>query len=545
MAPQQPPQSPRRPHPRVRLLAPIAAATLAVVAVIVLALSLSSSTVPPATGAASLVPADALLYLHFSTDQGRPAVRRALTLAGRFPDSPLLAGALTGRLDAILSGSSGATVDFSTQVRPWLGKEAALAVLDTASSTAGSLIVLDVRDRRRVRAFLAGVGATRAGTYRGVTLYQQPSGTVLAMIRHYLALGQAASVQAAIDVAEGKARSLAGSRVYRSVAGSEPADRFLDAYASAAGTRRALLPRGGLIGALAALIDRPGLRGTAISLSAQPHTLSVIVHSSLDPRLSGAGHARAQFAPTLAGVLPAGSTMLLDVKRLATAAPGLLATGDRLGIAEKIGPLLARLGGALRAEGVDMHQVLSIFSGETAIALAPGGAGHGPAPVVITRTPDEPAARALLAGLEVPLTQLFAPPGSGPGQAPVLSDVPVPGATVHQLALAPGFELDYAVSRHLVVVSTSLAGIAGVFAHRRALGDAARYQTALENTPDQVTSLLFFDFNQLLRLGEQTGLISSARLATLWPDLLKIRTIGLTSTRGESDTTTELRLQIP
>jgi hypothetical protein len=104
---------------------------------------------------------------------------------------------------------------------------------------------------------------------------------------------------------------------------------------------------------------------------------------------------------------------------------------------------------------------------------------------------------------------------------------------------------DESVSRHLVVISTSLDAIARVFAHARALRDAARYQTALENTPDQVTSLLFFDFNQVLRLGEQTGLISSARLATLWPDLQKIRTVSLISTSGASDTTTELRLQIP
>jgi hypothetical protein len=102
------------------------------------------------------------------------------------------------------------------------------------------------------------------------------------------------------------------------------------------------------------------------------------------------------------------------------------------------------------------------LAGETAIALAPTGSGRGTAPVVITRTSDE------------------------------------------------------SVSRHLVVISTSLDAIARVFAHARALRDAARYQTALENTPDQVTSLLFFDFNQVLRLGEQTGLISSARLATLW-----------------------------
>jgi Protein of unknown function (DUF3352) len=230
---------------------------LAVLTAIVLALSLGSGPAPPATGAARLVPGDALLYLHLSTDPARPSVRRALALAGRFPGSPLLASAVSGRLDSILSGSSGANVDFATQMRPWLGKEAAFAVLDTATSTADSLILLDVRNRRRVTEFLAQVGATPDGTYRDVALRRQPSGTVLALVTHYLALGQAASVQAAIDVAKGRARSLATSAVFESVADSEPPDRVLDGYASAAGTRRVLLPRGGLIGALAALVDRP------------------------------------------------------------------------------------------------------------------------------------------------------------------------------------------------------------------------------------------------------------------------------------------------
>jgi Protein of unknown function (DUF3352) len=253
-------RSPSELRGAVQLFAPAGTVTLSALAVltaIVLALSLGSGPAPPATGAARLVPGDALLYLHLSTDPARPSVRRALALAGRFPGSPLLASAVSGRLDSILSGSSGANVDFATQMRPWLGKEAAFAVLDTATSTADSLILLDVRNRRRVTEFLAQVGATPDGTYRDVALRRQPSGTVLALVTHYLALGQAASVQAAIDVAKGRARSLATSAVFESVADSEPPDRVLDGYASAAGTRRVLLPRGGLIGALAALVDRP------------------------------------------------------------------------------------------------------------------------------------------------------------------------------------------------------------------------------------------------------------------------------------------------
>jgi hypothetical protein len=94
------------------------------------------------------------------------------------------------------------------------------------------------------------------------------------------------------------------------------------------------------------------------------------------------------------------------------------------------------------------------------------------------------------------------------------------------------------------VISTSVDGVASVIAHHQPLTGSRAYDSMLGSPPDQVTSLLFSDLPQLLNLGEQTGLIQSTRLATVWPDLAKIRAIGLTSTRGELDTTTELSLQI-
>ena len=59
-----------------------------------------------------------------------------------------------------------------------------------------------------------------------------------------------------------------------------------------------------------------------------------------------------------------------------------------------------------------------------------------------------------------------------------------------------------------------------------------------------MTSLLFLDFSQLLSLGEQIGLMGRGRIRALLPDLQKIRTIGLSSTSGEADSTAELSLRI-
>ncbi|HEY2650275.1 MAG TPA: DUF3352 domain-containing protein [Solirubrobacteraceae bacterium] len=512
------------------------------IAAVVAAILLSSGTTPPASGAAAVVPADALLYVHASIDPTRPSVQQALASIGRLSGARSLFASVTGRLDAMLAGSGGRPVDFVSEVMPWLGREAALAVLDTPGSSAGTLVVLGVRDRARAQSFLAAQSATTDGAYRQVPLLRQPSGTTLALVGHYLVLGQAASVLAAIDTARHSAPSLAASSAYAHATAGEPADRVLDFYAPAAGVTRALMPSAGLLGALGVLLYQPALSAVSITVSPTAAGFAARVHSVLDPQVIS-GPAR-QFTPSLAGVLPAGSTMLIDAANVRSAAAKFLAAAAKLGVAVRAGALLERLGGALAAQGVSINQLFSIFGGETAFAVVPGHGGAGPAPVLVGRTPHPAAARAELGSLEEPLTQAFTPPSDGTGLVPQASDTTVAGATVSELTLAPGLQFDWTVSHGLVVLSTSPAAIASVIAHRTTLQDEASYQASTASLPTRVTSLVFFDLGPLLRLGEQTGLIGSTALAALRPHLEQIRAIGLASTSGGSDTTTQLQLNI-
>jgi hypothetical protein len=538
---------PKRSHP-AHVLAPLtagAAALFAVAAAVVaIMLAFGSGVSPPATGAATVVPANTLLYLHVSTDPSRAPVSQMLAQLRRLPTAPSLFAAVTGRLDAMLSGSDSGTVDFATDVRPWLGREAALAVLDTPGPTAGTLIVLDLRDRARARAFLEAQGAFPAGAYRKVSLLQQPSGAVLAFLGHYLVIGQATSVDAAIDVATGHGSSLAQSAAYQSAAAGEPDDRVLDFYAPADGVRRALLPRPGLLGALGVLLDQPALRATTISLSPASGGLSARIHSSLDPKLARmpTAHTRA-ITPSIAAALPTGSMLLLDVGNLRRAAPKLLAAAAKLGVADRAATLLGQLGSALTAQGVNLDRLFSIFGHETALAVVPGR-GSGPAPVLVGRTDNPAVAQGQLAALEGPLSTAFTPPSGGAGVVPEVAATTVGGVTISQLTLTPGLGLDWGVSHGLVVLSTSAGAVANVLAHRAALGGERAYGSATGGFPSQVTSLVFFDLGPLLRLGEQTGLVGGNTLQGLSPDLEQLRAIGLESTRGTADTTTELQLQI-
>ena len=81
--------------------------------------------------------------------------------------------------------------------------------------------------------------------------------------------------------------------------------------------------------------------------------------------------------------------------------------------------------------------------------------------------------------------------------------------------------------------------------HSSALPGNAAYHAFVPKAPRGLTSLLFLDLRQLLSLGEQTGLMRSARYHALRRDLEKVRAISLESTSGETDSTAELFLQIP
>ncbi len=521
---------------RLALAGGLLAAALALAAAVVLATA-GSGPAPPATGAAALVPANALAYVSLSTDPGRSPVSDARKLAARFPDWPLLETAALNRLHPLVAGSSSA--DLASAIRPWLGDQASLALIAGPNGVAQPLVVLDVARAARARAFVKSAGAASAGAYDGVRIMTYPLGRELAFVGHYLVAGPDAGVRAALRSARGRGRTLAHDPAYvRAIAG-EPADRVLDAYLPAAGVHQLLATRTGVLGAIGALLDRPALQGASLSLSPAASGARVQVHSVLGGATPPA--AGRSFTPTLQSVLPSGSTLMLDVNGLARSAPGLLRAAATAGIAGNVGPLLRRVGTALTAQGVNVRQVLSLFGGETAVALSPG---PSPALLIVSRVGDQAAARSELAALEGPVTSLFSPSGSAGGQVPELADRVIGGVTVHEVGLGPGLQLDYAVFNGMVVVSTSESAIEGVAQRSRALASDSAYRATLPDQPPKLSSLVFGDVGQLLALGEQTGLTGGAGTRVFLPDLSKLRAIGLSSTSGDHDTTTELSLEI-
>jgi Protein of unknown function (DUF3352) len=511
-------------------------AALAVAAVAVVLGGGGSASPVTASGAAAIIPGDALAYVEVSLDRRSPAVRQALAVAGRFPGFGLAGGSLLGRFDEVLAG--GQAVDYSSQVAPWIGPAAGLALLNTQTSTAGSVIVAEITNRAGARSFVRAHGARPDGSYRDTPLWRYPDGNVLALAGSDLVIGQEASVRAALDAAAGARPSLNTSPAYRRALSAAPSGGVVTAYASPAGVRRVLAGQGGVLGALGGLLSQPSLQGVSLSLVPTASGARVTIHRLLG---SGAATSNPSFTPALQRVIPAGAALMLDVDGLPRALPQVLGAGSATGLASGIGPLLAQLGTALSRAGVDVHALVSQFSGESAVAIL--GSGRSASLVIVSALADQTRAQAAFAQFERAMGRIVPTSGGHSAARSVFRTERVSGLTVHAFQLTPTLALDYTLFKGMVVVATTPSAIAEVAASHRSLATDPSFGAVLSGHPGSVTSLAYANVGRLVGNG-LLSLSGSSTFARLLPDLERIGGVGVASTRGPDDATTVVTIQI-
>jgi hypothetical protein len=526
---------------RPRALVLVAVAVVLAAGGVFLALRAGADKRPPATGAARFVPPDALLYLHVSTDRDRHGTKTALGLARRFPSLSRLRDSLLARLSA-----DGSAVNYRREIEPWLGDEAALALLNTNNQTAGSLIVVAVSDRRKAEAFLRrAAGPAGSTAYRGARISRYGN-VATAFVEHYLVIGQESTLRAAIDSGAGRAPSLTRNPTFRRATRHLSGGRVADAYASPAGVRRLLASQTGPLGVAGVLLDQPALAGAAVGLTAGGGGMRLDVHSQLDPVLARKRQqAFRPFSPRLLGSVPKSAMAYLGVTGLDRVGGRLLNAGVAGGAAGARLDQVARRAARELAKGAGVNvdrDIVPLFRGEVALWLSPSL----PAPILtlIARTKDEQSTRLAFSRLQAPLAKLFVPPQSGPGQAPVFSERSIGGASAFNLRLAPGVELDYSVFGGKLVVSTNLEGLRAVRRPKGSIQERDGFGATLGKRPPKVTSLVFLDFRALLDLGERTGLMQNRTYLNVRDDLRKVRAVGAASSSGRNESTTELTLQI-
>ena len=502
------------PQRRLALLVLAAVVVLGIVAAGVnAAFGGGGSDDPPQAEAAKLAPANTLVLLDLSTDGDRAAVDRATSLFGRF-------GRYETQRDALLKRLSGGTkdIDVENDVEPWMGDEAALAFTESGTATAGSLILIEVDDEKKARAFLGRNPRKPVRNEYKDEVIEQYGSVAVAFKQGWMLVGQDGTVQAALDRSNGRGRTLAQDPTYKRLTGELPDGRVATAYASAAGLERLLVPQGDVVGGLAGFLDQPGLQGLAMSVEAGEHDARLLVKTAF-----GQGAAkREQFAPGLVGDVPKDALAYYGVRGISGALGNLV--GQASGSA---GTVLGRLRDELKGE----------------VALVIERATPAPILTVITRTDDEGRTTRTLRDLEAPLARLVTPQGAG---RPKWAGEDVgDGVTARTLKLQTGASVSYAIFGERLVVSTSAAGIRHVRDGGDSLDDGDTFEDVLGDRPDEVTSLGFLDFSQLLELGEQTGLNDSRAYLAAREDLKRIRAVGISSSGTGEESTAEILLSIP
>ncbi|MCW3014042.1 MAG: hypothetical protein JWO02_1134 [Solirubrobacterales bacterium] len=479
----------------------LAAIAVLVVAAAAVALSGGSTSTPPAAEATRLVPADALVYLHLSTDTGRDGTAAAKQLAERFPGFEPARRSLVRRLSA-----PGCQVDAAALNG---GREAALALVDVGQGNAGSLVYVDTGNTAKVPERTCGTIQT-------------------AKFGRFLVIGQPQTIVIARQLAAGKGKPLSGDPDYRRELARLPAGRVADAWVSKAGVQRLLAPQGGLLGAAGILLDQPGLKATAAALTSSKGGARLVLRSLRDPKaVKAAAGSSKLFTPSIQDEVPDRAFAFLGLTGLSGAA------GRLLGLA---GPQTAQLAPLLARAGKDLNPLLGLFSGEVAVTIT----ADTPTPILtlITKTKNPGAARATLARAQQPVARLLAPSS---GAVPAWRAV----GGGFQLRPTAGVELDYAVVGDLVVVSTRAAGIAAVRDRKATLPQTDAWRVSMGNTQKPVSSLVFLDFNQLLRLGEQTGLNDSKQYLAVKDDLQRLKSVSARSSSDGDESTVELFLSLP
>jgi hypothetical protein len=223
----------------------------------------SPSSLGPGTDPASLTPASAALYAGAEVRPSEPlrASARAAAQALTHQPDPYV------RLLEILQTPGSRKLDYTRDVRPWLGPRAGVftstlqgrgsagtgALLDLlqraltgeanvggtfpfSSAGAQGAVLLDTSDAAKARAFLSAQAAragAHASAYRGTSYSVTDSGVAFALVKQVAVIGSEPALHAVIDTSLG-ASSLANAQAYAKLAAVLPKEALAHVYVNPA-----------------------------------------------------------------------------------------------------------------------------------------------------------------------------------------------------------------------------------------------------------------------------------------------------------------------
>jgi hypothetical protein len=472
--------------------------------------------------AVTLVPTNALLYAHLEVHRDSSQWRDARRILDKLPSFARLSNQALGDL---ASGRTPQQLD--AQLRPWLGDEAALALVPNGRR-ANSLILLKVGDLQRAKSFLAGAGTPKIALYRNtqVRIYKT---LAAAFIGDFLAIGRVANVHAALDARAG--RSLADEAVFRDARkGIEVSGPLLFAYAPGDGVRRLLQQQKGLVGRLGDALARPALRATAAAVRFEGTGVRVSLANVEYAKLPGADTA-ASFAPQLPRSVPANAIAYYGVQGVQQLFERLqaLSGGRTSGLTRVVDQLRTQLGP----------------SGVRALVRALGPLNQREAALIVTPPDDAPVVSLVVGdttrseGGDVlialqPLLSRVVQSTQG-GTASSLVPGSEAGVDTLTLQINPDLSLTYAALGDRIVVSTDPTGVRQIATAEKTILSEGAFAPGMRGLLKKATSVVFLDLHRLSSLIERAGLGTTPEYRTIKPELVRIGAMSvITQSNGSS-----------
>jgi hypothetical protein len=186
-------------------------------------------------GPATLVPADAALYVEATVKPEGQLREDALAAAGKVLDTSDPATRITELVSRAIGSGEGSNLDYARDIQPWLGDRVALWMSgrDPAAEFKGVAIAAATdgeKARESIRAALRREGRrVSARSHEGVDYEADGEGQGFAIVEEFVVLGTEAELKRTIDAADGE--SLAENETYRKRLDELPDGRLGHLYA--------------------------------------------------------------------------------------------------------------------------------------------------------------------------------------------------------------------------------------------------------------------------------------------------------------------------
>lgn len=482
--------------------------------------------------AVTLVPANALLYAHLEVHRDSSQWGDARRIIDKLPSLLQLSNEALGDL---ASGRTAQQLD--AQLRPWLGDEAALALLPNGQR-ANSLILLKVGDLQRAKSFLAGAGSSKISLYRNTQVREYKT-LAAAFVGDFLAIGRIENVRAALDARTG--RALAGEAVFRDARkGIDVGGSLLFAYAPGDGVRRLLQQQKGIVGRLGDALARPALRATAAGVRFEGNGVRVSLANVEYPKLPGA-NAAPSFAPQLPRSVPANAIAYYGVQGVGQLFERLQALSG--GRTSELTRAVDRLRSQLRPSGVQ------------ALVRALGPLNQREAALIVTPPDDAPVASLVVGdttrseGGDVlialqPLLSRVVQATAG-GTASTLVPGSEAGVDTLTLRINPELSLTYASLGDRIVVSTDPAGVRQIATAEKTILSEGAFAPGMRGLLKKATSVVFLDLHRLSSLIERAGFGTTPEYRTIKPELARIGAMSVITQSNGSSQTAQAFIEVP